>query len=97
MITVRRNFGPLAKTRIYTKEQMRELGLLVIERVRRRTLSGKDVDEAAFHAYSPEYAKRKRQQVGGSGTVNLQASGAMLRGIVIAEVTDTKVVVGFSS
>jgi hypothetical protein len=95
-ITVRRNFGPLANMPLTDRERMREIGFAVRDRIIKRTLRGRDVDEAAFRGYSTGYAKQKaREMPGGIGTVNLFASGRMLQGIVTVEVTEKQVVIGF--
>lgn len=95
-VTVSRNFAPLTSIRPTTKELMREIGLLARERIIRRTISGQDEHGASFTSYSPSYARQKAKELGGGG-VNLQVSGAMLNAITIVEVTDTTVVLGFSS
>lgn len=74
---------------------MREIGLLVRERVVRRTRQGVSATGSPFPAYSPLYAKQKAAQLGGAGTVNLTASGAMLNDLGITEVTDKSVTVGY--
>jgi hypothetical protein len=94
MITVTRTFGRLADIPLAGKALMHDVGLLARERVIRRTVGGTDAFGARFQAYAPDYEKRKREAVGGSG-VDLQVSGAMLRAITIVEETDTKVVLGF--
>lgn len=95
MITIRRNFGPLAKTPLMNRERMREIGFAVRDRIIKRTLGGRDVDEAAFRGYSAGYAKQKAAALGGTGAVTLWASGRMLQGIVTLEVTEKQVVIGF--
>lgn len=86
-----------------TKELMREIGLLARERILTRVAAGLDTDGDAFAPYSSAYALWKEHQIGGvfgqggSGTVNLQVSGAMLAALVITELTDKSVTLGFSS
>jgi hypothetical protein len=94
-ITVTRNFAPLANVQLTSKAVMREVGLLARERIFRRTASGVDENERAFRPYSAAYAKAKALSLG-SAQVNLQVSGAMLNAIVITELTDTSVTLGFS-
>jgi len=75
---------------------MREIGLMVRERILRRTAEGRDESDAPFAAYSPKYAQLKAKELGDTG-VNLQVSGAMLGAITITAVTDRSVTLGFSS
>lgn len=84
-IRVTRTFGPLDHLELVTAEDMREIGLLVRERIIRRTISGVDANGVPFEPYSPAYAKAKRQALG-TTTVNLQVSGAMLNAITITAV-----------
>ena len=93
---VTRNFGPLDQIPLTDAQLMREVGLMVRERIVRRTRAGEGVD-GAFQPYSASYAAQKRKALGGSGTVNLTASGAMLNAIVLTKVTDDEVEIGFSS
>lgn len=90
-----RNFGPLDQMSFTDKQLMREIGLMARERIVRRTRSGQGVD-APFQSYSSEYAVLKAKVLG-AGTVNLTVSGRMLNEIVITDVTDTTVELGFSS
>jgi hypothetical protein len=95
-VIVRSTIGQLADLQLSTKPLMREIGLLARERLILRTLSGVDEHGARFAPYSKGYALRKSQALG-SARVNLQASGAMLNAIVITEVTDASVTLGFSA
>jgi len=91
-----KNFGRLAdEVDFSSAELMRELGLLARERIIRRTLSGKDEDDRSFQSYSPGYARRKSQELGGGTGVNLQVSGEMLRGITITRLERNLVELGF--
>lgn len=94
-VTITRNFGPLANIPLTSKALMREVGLLARERIIRRTLSGRDQNDAPFHPYSPEYRATKAKELGGGGTVNLQVSGRMLQGLVLSEITETSVTLEF--
>lgn len=94
-VRISRNFGPLAHLPLGSKALMRNVGLLARERIIRRTVAGEDVRGYPFRRYSPGYEKRKREAIGGRG-VDLQVSGNMLRDIAIVEVTDAKVVLGYS-
>lgn len=90
-ITVTRNFAPLASVQLSTRAVMKEVGLLARERILRRTAAGVDERDTAFAPYSKAYAAAK-----GSSRVNLQVSGGMLNAIVITELTDASVTLGFS-
>jgi len=93
-ITVKSTGQRLEAQALSNKGIMREIGLLARERIIRRTLSGKDQKDAAFASYSEGYRKQKQAALGGSGGVNLQASGQMLNAIEIVEVTDDTVTLG---
>ena len=95
-ITVTKNFPPLAGLELTNRQLMREVGLLARERIYKRTLAGRDMHDNAFRPYSADYRAAKAREVG-AGTVNLQLSGAMLNALVILEVTDDSVTLGFSS
>lgn len=79
-----------------TQDLMREVGLLARERILLRVARSEAVDGSPFAPYSAEYAKRKAAEVG-AGPVNLQLSGRMLQGIVLTEITENSVTLGFSS
>jgi hypothetical protein len=74
---------------------MREVGLLARERVVRRTRQGQTTQGAAMQPYSPGYAARKAKELGASRP-NLTVSGAMLNDIVLQDVQDDEVTLGFS-
>lgn len=86
----------LADIPLTSRDLMREVGLLARERILRRTASGLDQNEAPFKPYSPAYDVLKAKELGAGG-VNLQVSGAMLNAIVITEITENSVTLGFSS
>jgi hypothetical protein len=94
-MSVTRNFGPLDQIPLTNREVMKEVGLLVRERVVRRTRAGTSTDGAPFAAYSPGYAKRKGAELG-TTTPNLTVSGAMLNDIVLTKIADDEVELGFS-
>ena len=94
-VTVKLSGPPLAETTISDAALMRQIGLDVRERIVTRTQAGRDKDGAAFQPYSPGYATAKGQALGGSGTVNLTVSGEMLRSLILTEVTDKSVTVGY--
>lgn len=96
-VIVARNFGRLAdEIQFSTTDLMREVGLAARELILRRTAQGIAVDGSTFAPYSAAYAVRKAKEVG-SGTVDLQLSGRMLQGLVITELTENSVTLGFSS
>lgn len=86
----------LSEVKLSTQDLMREVGLLARERILRRTASGLDQNESPFQPYSAAYAIQKGVYLG-QGGVNLQVSGAMLGAIIITDVTENKVTLGFSS
>lgn len=77
------------------REVMRNVGLLVRETIRRRTARGESATGQPFEPYSAAYSKRKAEELGGAGTVNLTVSGQMLNALQILEVTDHTVTLGF--
>jgi hypothetical protein len=88
--------GPrLSETQFTTRDLMREIGLLVRERVLRRTIGGTDANDAPFTPYSATYAALKSAELGTSD-VNLQVSGAMLNALQILDVTDHSVTMGYA-
>lgn len=86
----------LSDVEFSSEDLMREVGLLVRERILRRTASGRDANELPFAPYSAAYALRKAKEVG-PGSVNLMLSNGMLGAITITEVTKNRVTLGFSS
>lgn len=84
-VTVRRSVQvPLDRLELVTGSDMRDVALLMRERIVRRTLAGTDADGRAFAPYSPSYADAKRRALG-SSQVNLQVSGAMLNDLTVIE------------
>lgn len=94
-VTIRKTGTPLDLLTLTDRDLMRKIGLTIRERVIRRTLSGHDEDGGAFRPYSRRYAEQKGKALGGATTVNLQASGRMLQGIVVTAVSDDSVTLGF--
>lgn len=91
-----KNWGRLAdEVQFSTVELMQEVGKLARERILRRTAEAVGVDGTPFQPYSAAYAVRKAKEVG-AGPVNLQLSGSMLQALVITDVTDHSVTLGFS-
>lgn len=93
-ITVRKNFVRLRDIELVTAADMRDVGELVVQRIRERTMRGQDADGGAFAYYSDGYATAKRRAVGTS-RVNLTVSGEMLNAMTVIDATPTKVTVGF--
>lgn len=94
-MSVTRNFGPLDQIPLTTKAIMREVGLLARERVVRRTRQGQTTDGGQMQPYSAGYAKRKAKELGTS-MPNLTVSGAMLNDIILTDIQDDEVSLGFS-
>lgn len=93
-VTVTKNFQPLSTLRLTDQALMREVGLLARERIYQRTIGGRDMHDRPFAPYSADYQAVKQRELG-AGAVNLQVSGAMLNALVILEVTETSVTLGF--
>lgn len=100
-ITVSRNFTTLVGLVEVPAEDMREIGLLMRERITRRTIAGLDADGAPFAPYSAAYALQKERALGGVfghtgyGHVNLTVSGNMLNHLQITSVEPNKVTLGW--
>jgi hypothetical protein len=94
-VTVKLSGPPLANLQLSTKALMREVGLMARERIVRRTLSGIDMEGRAFQPYSAAYSEAKAKELGSASPVNLQVSGRMLQGLIIVDVTDESVTLGF--
>ncbi len=94
-MSVTRNFGPLDQIQLTTKAIMREVGLLARERVVRRTRQGQTTEGSPMQPYSAGYAARKAKELG-STQPNLTVSGAMLNDIILTDVQDDEVTLGFS-
>lgn len=95
-ITISRGTSKLADLALTNAAFMREVGLLARERIIRRTLAGQDQDGQPFAPYSASYAAVKEKELG-TDFVNLQVSGGMLNGLVIVDIGDNYVTLGFSS
>lgn len=94
MIRVSRNFADIehAKRSLVTREDMAAVGQLVRQRIVERTARGVDASGQPFAAYSEGYAKRKREELGASGSPDLMVSGEMMRNITIEVRPDGKAV-----
>jgi hypothetical protein len=93
-VTVSRNFESLADLDLTTAEDMREIGLLMRERIVRRTQEGQG-PEGPFAPLSDGYAKRKQAALGTSRP-DLTVSGNMLNDITIVAVDDDSVTLGWN-
>jgi hypothetical protein len=94
-ISVSRNFTTLTQYATPSAEAMREIGLLLRERIVARTIKGVDADGNPFEPYSPGYEKQKAQALGSAAPVNLQVSGSMLNHLQIVRVEAGKVTLGW--
>ena len=94
-VTVRLSGPPLAETAFSDAGLMRQIGLEVRERIVTRTQAGQDRDGNAFRPYSASYAMQKAKALGGGDKPDLTVSGAMLQSLVLVEVTDKSVTVGY--
>jgi hypothetical protein len=95
-VTVRRNFPSLTRIELVTREDMREIGLLVRERIITRTRQARGPDGQAFAPLSPGYAAQKQAALGTSRP-DLTVSGRMLNDLTITQVTETSVTLGWNS
>jgi hypothetical protein len=95
-VSVTHNIRNLGKLMTVPAEDMREIGLLARELIIRHTLAGVDEDGNAFVPYSPGYEAQKRAALGSAAPVNLQVSGNMLNHLVVTEVADNKVTLGWN-
>lgn len=94
-VTIERNFPRLDTLELTTAAEMREIGLLMRERIIRRTRQGLDAQNQPFTPYSAGYAVQKRRQLG-AARVDLTVSGNMLNQIQITEVTENSVTLGWN-
>lgn len=93
-VRVTRDFGPL--TLELTEADMRDVGDLLVRRIRTRTEQGRSVNGGAFKSYSPGYAEAKKQAVGHS-RVDLTVSGRMLNDMQVTSTTKTTATISFVS
>jgi len=93
-IKVSKDFGPL--TINLTAQDMREVGDLLVQRIRTRTEAGVDVHGAGFRAYSQEYAAEKSKALG-HARVDLTVSGRMLNDMQVTAATATTAEISFIS
>jgi hypothetical protein len=86
---------PLDELQLPTKEMMQEIGLLMRERIVRRTMQGIGPDDQAFEPLSPGYAERKQRELGTSRP-DLTVSGNMLNDLTIVDVGEDFVTLGWN-
>lgn len=86
--------GNFAKIDFVTEKLMAEVGDLALSMIRRRTVAGRDVNNATFRPLSPAYAARKQQELGNS-RADLTVSGRMLNEMSRLKVTHRTVTIGF--
>lgn len=82
----------------YSLEEREAIALEIIDRIQKRTKSGKDKDGETFEGYSAAYKKSLNFKIGGkTGKVNLTLSGDMLDAIeIIDNYKNGKVKIGYS-
>jgi hypothetical protein len=81
----------------YTPEEREAIALEIIDRVVKRSKSGKDKDGNAFPKYTPGYENSLNFKIGGkSSKVDLTLSGDMLGAIEVLKVAK-KVQIGFQN
>jgi hypothetical protein len=93
-VTVTRNFSPI--TEFITEADMREVGDMLLRRIRTRTENGLDVNGAAFAPYSDGYASQKSAELGHS-RVDLTVSGRMLNDMQVTATTTRTATISFVS
>lgn len=93
-LKITKDFGDLAVK--LTAQDMRDVGDLLVRRIRTRTEGGRGVNGASFPGYSPEYAERKRHALGHT-RVDLTVSGRMLNDMQVTEATANTCSISFVS
>lgn len=93
-VRVSRDFGPLDIE--LTEQDMRDVGDLLVRRIRTRTEAGLDVKGASFKDYSPGYAEQKRAALG-HARVDLTVSGRMLNDMQVTAASKNSVSISFIS
>jgi hypothetical protein len=87
------NLGDLVQL---TAEDMRDVGDLLVRRIRTRTEAGQDVNGASFAPYSPGYEAQKRGALG-HARVDLTVSGRMLNDMQVTSTTKDSATISFIS
>jgi hypothetical protein len=93
-VKVSRDFGELAIH--LTEQDMRDVGDLLVRRIRTRTEGGQDVNGSGFNSYSPGYAQQKKAALG-HARVDLTVSGRMLNDMQVTAVTAKTATISFIS
>lgn len=75
----------------YNAEKRQAIAQRVLEFIKDRTLSGKDINGKPFPGYTPSYAKQK-----GQTNVDLYLSGEMLDNLQILKIGFNYITIGFS-
>lgn len=86
--------GQFSKIKLVDEKLMAEVGDLALSMIRRRTATGRDVNNAAFQPLSPAYAKQKQAALGNS-RADLIVSGRMVNEMGRTKVTAKTVTLGF--
>ncbi len=89
-------FGHLEDVLPRGEELMRELGELVVRKIRTRTERMQDKNGSPFRPLSKGYAKQKEKALGHSRP-DLQVSGRMLNDMGVVAVTETTADISFRS
>lgn len=74
----------------YSEDKRQAIANRILEYVKDRTLSGKDINGKKFPPYNPDYAKEK-----GSSTVDLFSSGRMMDGMKVLKVANNYISIGY--
>ena len=93
-VRVSRDFGTLELG--LTERDMRDVGDLLVRRIRTRTESGLDARGGAFRSYSPGYERQKREALG-HARVDLTVSGRMLNDMQVTSATNESATISFIS
>jgi hypothetical protein len=95
-VRVTRDFGSLVDLIDLSAEDMRDVGDLLVRRIRTRTEAGQSVDGASFAPYSAGYAAKKTAALGHS-RVDLTVSGRMLNDMQVTAATPLSAEITFIS
>jgi hypothetical protein len=95
-LRVTKDFSDLTNALELTEQDMRDVGEVLIRRIRTRTESGVDVRGAAFRSYSEGYARAKQNALGHS-RVDLTVSGRMLNDLHVTSASKGSVTISFVS
>lgn len=73
----------------FSKSIREQIGQDIIDKIKRRTAQGLDINNEFFASYSPNYEK--------TGTVDLKITGEMLSGLSVLSTGDGFIRIGFDS